>query len=792
MVSFFDQVFSILTTAPGNLAYHLVLAFTIAATFQISLPFIKRANLPHGRRLVAALAFLLFVRLLLFLVSILTWQSISPIPETHLALLDRTITALSLVVIVWLWAFPDPSPPADKAFAFLGTLTFLFLILSALWWPHAGQLTPFNSSPADVLWQTFTIFLIFLGGILLVVRLPVGWGIGLVFMTIMFIGHLIHLVSPVLDADYAGVVRLAQLAAYPLLFFLPQRFPITLSKPLPANHYADTVHTNTSRNQKIIHSIRDLATHNNPSRVYPALTHTIAHLMSSEVCLLLSTDPPNERIYLRFGYDFIRQETIPEITFKYTQLPQLAKALLAERPLRLSDSETVSDQVGLGSALNLSTSGPVLSVPLLDSHGKSHLSIVLLSPYSDRWWDEQDEEFLTNLTASFAPALVRTRQFQELENQIEQLKQAVHAAEARASETSQLNQTLITQLSALQENVSQEQSRTEGLAALISTHYTSADDEDREASSEFNLDLKSSSLSSKVEQPDNGSQSLQEDLRLAQEEITHLKASLSAARDRISSLADSSSTAANLDRRNKAINTIAQEIRLPLSSIIGYTEVLLTRSGASLSTSQRKVLERIKISTQRLVGLLEDLAQVTVTQSRESSSHPLSLLALIEETIALSHQSIRRKQLAIKTDIPEKLPQVMADRHLLRQLILYIIREATKATLSGNSISFIVRDMDPDIPPDTVLLQISDNGPAIPPAELSQVFNSTEYPTESATDDAAQLSIAAIKRQFESQGGRVWVDSTEDQGTTFSLLLPVYLPSHLAFPHQPKSNEDFQ
>jgi signal transduction histidine kinase len=791
MASFIDQVFTILTTTPGNLVYHLVLAFTIAATFQISLPLINRPNFPQGRRLVAALAILLFVRLLLFLVSIFTWQSISPIPETHFALLDRAITALSLVVIVWLWAFPDPSSPADKAFAFLGALTFFFLILSVLWWSHEGQLTPFNSSSADVLWQTFTIFLIFLGGILLVVRLPVGWGIGLVFLIVMFVGHLIHLVSPVLDADYPGVIRLAQLAAYPLLFFLPQRFPFTIPKPLPTYHSADSDHTTPPLNEKIIHSIRDLATQNNPAKVYPALTYTISHLMSSDVCLLLSTDPPKERINLRFGYDFIREVTIPDITFKYTQLPQLANSLLEERPLRLSGSETAIDLVGLGRALKLSSSGPILSVPLLDSNGKSHLSIVLLSPYSDRRWDKQDEEFLTNLTASFAPTLLRTRQFQELENQIEQLKQAVHAAEARASETSQLNETLITQLSALQEDVSQEQSRTEGLAALISTHFAT-DDAGRKDSSEFNQDLEDSSLSSKAEQPDNGSQSLQEDLRLAQEEITHLKTSLSAAKERISTLEGSSSNAADLDRRNKAINTIAQEFRLPLSSIIGYTEVLLTRSGASLSTSQRKVLERIKISTQRLVGLLEDLSQVTVTRSRESASQPISLLALIEESIALSHQGIRRKQLSIRTDIPEKLPQVMADRHLLSQLIVYSIREATKATPSGKSISFIVRDMHPNIPPDTVLLQISDSGPGIPPAELSQVFTSTVLPSKSATDDAADLSIASIKRKFESQGGRVWVDSIVDQGTTFSLLLPVYSPSHLAFSHQPKSIEDFQ
>jgi signal transduction histidine kinase len=791
MASFIEQVLSVLTTTPGNLAYHLVLAFTIAATFQISLPQIKRSNYPQSRRLVAGLAILLFVRLLLFLASIFAWQSISQIPETHFALLDRSITALSLLIIIWLWAFPDPTPAADKAFALLGALTILFLILSLLWWPNGNHLIPFNSSSADVLWQTFTIFLIFLAGILLVVRLPLGWGIGLVFMTIMFFGHLVHLVSPAADANYPGIVRLAQLAAYPLLFFLPQRFPIPFSKRQATYLPEDSAQPQTLIDEKIAHSIRDLATQNNPAQVYPALAHTIAHLMSSDICLLLATNPPDRRVKIQFGYDFIRQENIPEIAFEYSQLPVLANALIEEKPLRLADNESITDQVSLGNALDLATSGPIISVPLLDCSGKSHLSLLLLSPYSDRQWNEDDEGFLTNLTASFAPTLLRTRQFQEMENQIDQLKQAVSAAETRVNETSHLNETLLAKLGALQENVSQEQSRTESLAALISTHY-STPDENKDAPSDFNLDLASSPESTKAEHADNGSQALQENLRLAQEEIAKLKSNLSAARDHILALEESQTTSDDKDGRNKAITSITQELRLPLSSIIGYTEVLLNSASSSLANPQRKVLERIKISTQRLTGLLEHLAQLTVTQDPAATSQPISLLALIEESIALSHQGIRRKNLTIKTDIPEKLPRILADRHLLRQLILFIINQVTKNTPPGESISFLVRDSGPEIPPDTILLQISDSGPGIPPIELSQVFASTELPPQASSDDLAQLPISALKSQFESQGGRVWVDSVEGQGTTFGLLLPVYLPTHLAFSPPSKSNEGFK
>lgn len=788
MASFIDQVLLVLTTTPGNLTYHLVLTFTIAATLQISLPLIGRNHLPQGRRLVIGLTILLSVRLIHFIAAIFSWQAVTQIPEIHFALLDRAITALSLVIIVWLWAFPEPSSSADRSFGLLGALTLTFLIFSTIWWTNGSQLTPFNSSEPDVLWQTFSIFLIFLGGILLVVRLPVGWGIGLVCMVILFTGHLVHLVSPVPNADYPGIVRLAQLAAYPLLFFLPQRFPLTFAKRQAAHLSADSSWANTALNEATIHSIRDLATENTPTLVYPALTHTIAHLMSSDVCLLLSTNAPEDSIHIDFGYDLIREETIPATSFKPDQIPSLAYALIEEKPLRLNDDETASDQISLGTALNLSHSGPILAVPLLDSSGKAHLSIVLLSPYSNRQWDEEDEDFLVNLTASFTPILVRTRQFQELENHIDQLKQALQDAESRAQKVSQLNKTLITELTTLQENVTQEQSRTESLAALISTHFSSAEGIE-DTFDEFKHILTSAPDALKHEQADDGHQSIQEDLQLALEEITHLKASLSAAREHIQELEESSSTPNDIEGRDLTISNIAQELRLPLSSILGYTEVLLTSSTNALNLPQRKLLERIKTSSQRLVGLLEDLSQLAVPQDREVSTQPLSLPALIEETVAFTHQGLRRKKLTLKTDIPGKLPQIQADRNLLRQLIVNLINEAIRATPSGESIAITVSSKDPTIPPDSILLQISDSGPGIPPIELSQVFASTQSPHQTAPDNISDLALSTLKHHFESQGGRVWVDSVVDQGTTYSLLLSVYLPSLLASSDFPKFDE---
>ena len=788
MVTFIDQVLSILTTSPGNLAYHLVLAFTIAAAFQISLPLIKRENFPEGRRLLAGLALLLFVRLLLFLTSTLAWQSVTPLPEIPLAILDRTVTAFSLLIIIWLWAFPQPNRQADRAFTFLGLFSVLFFILSLVWWSNDGQLSPFNSSLADVLWQTFTIFLIFLGGILLIVRLPEGWGIGLVFLIIMFFGHLVHLVSPVPDSDYPGIVRLAQMAAYPLLFFLPQRFSLIFSNQPQPRLPDENGEITLLLNQDIINSIRDVAIQNDPTKVYPALTLTIAHTMAADACLFVSSNPADNRIIVRYGYDLIREETVGETSFNDSHAPLLANSVNEERTLIIPAGTASIDQVSLGNALNLSTSGPILAAPLLDTGGASHLCLILLSPYSHREWDQADQDTLTKLIASFAPALIRSRQFQELENQIDQAEQAVKNAEMQINKVSSVNETLIAKISDLQNLIAQEQSRAEGLAALISTGNTDSEFV-KSWVEELELDLPTNSKETQIELADNDSQSIQAHLSRYLKEIDHLRSSLSIAEKRIQTLEKASSTYSGIDDRTQTITSITKEFRLPLSSIIGYTEVLLTSSRSDPDTPQKKLLERIKTSTQRLAGLLEDLAQLTDVKGQEPAIQSISLMAIIEESIALTHHGIRRKKISLKTNIPERIPKVIADRQVLRNLIVRIIQQAIKAAPPDGTIEILVSDKGVDIPEDSILVQISDNGPGIPPIELSQVFTSSVDTTETPLDDTDNLPLSTLKRMFETQGGHIWVDSPLEQGTTFSLLLPVFLPSHLAFSHLSEIDE---
>src|SRR5512133_2303271 len=114
MDNIIQQIFSILTTPPGNLIYHLGLAFSVAGALQAAIATWRSKSLPSIRRLVFGLTVLLAAQLILFLGSGLTWQGIAS-AHTLLPPLDRAMTAVSLLWIVWLWAYPDRVPVYEVA-----------------------------------------------------------------------------------------------------------------------------------------------------------------------------------------------------------------------------------------------------------------------------------------------------------------------------------------------------------------------------------------------------------------------------------------------------------------------------------------------------------------------------------------------------------------------------------------------------------------------------------------------------------------------------------------------------
>jgi signal transduction histidine kinase len=226
------------------------------------------------------------------------------------------------------------------------------------------------------------------------------------------------------------------------------------------------------------------------------------------------------------------------------------------------------------------------------------------------------------------------------------------------------------------------------------------------------------------------------------------------------------------------ITSIVQEIRQPLASINGYTDLLLSESVGILITLQRKFLERIQASTERLRAMIDDLIRVTMLRESpvELLPQPIELTAIIDGAVADTSAQLREKNIALRVDLPEEMPQIFADRDAIQQIILHLLQNAGAATPQENTITLRAR-IQKDLEGDFLLIQVTDTGCGVRAEDLPRVFARNfrgEKPLiQGLGDTGVGLSIA--RTLVEAHGGRIWVDSIVGQSTTFSILLPMHL-----------------
>jgi signal transduction histidine kinase len=225
----------------------------------------------------------------------------------------------------------------------------------------------------------------------------------------------------------------------------------------------------------------------------------------------------------------------------------------------------------------------------------------------------------------------------------------------------------------------------------------------------------------------------------------------------------------------EVIASISQELRQPMSSIIGYTDLLLGESVGILGALQRKFIERIKASTERIGGLINDMIQLATLEVGLTDLKPeaMDLNVIIDNALAYTSGQVREKKISIHLDLPKAVAPVNADREALQQILIHLLQNAGAATPMEGTIALKVQNtMDEGRP--FILIQVTDTGGGIPEDDLPRVFTrlfrADNVLIQGVGDTGVGLSIA--KTLTEAQHGRIWVESQPGSGATFCVLLP--------------------
>ncbi len=228
--------------------------------------------------------------------------------------------------------------------------------------------------------------------------------------------------------------------------------------------------------------------------------------------------------------------------------------------------------------------------------------------------------------------------------------------------------------------------------------------------------------------------------------------------------------------RQEAIVGLANELRTPMTSITGYTDLLLGEQAGILTEMQQQFLERVKANIEQMNHLLNDLVRTASPDSRpvELSPQAVNLIEIIEEAVMGLAARFRERKLAVRLDLPPELPPVRADRDSLYQILLRLISNAALCSREGTEVVINAREDDAAKAGKFVRIAVRDTGGGIAPEDYPRVFRRFYRATQPLVQGMGETGVgmAVAKTLVEANGGRIWVESQLNVGSTFNFILP--------------------
>lgn len=225
------------------------------------------------------------------------------------------------------------------------------------------------------------------------------------------------------------------------------------------------------------------------------------------------------------------------------------------------------------------------------------------------------------------------------------------------------------------------------------------------------------------------------------------------------------------DVKNRFLGMAAHDLRNPLASIRGFSDLLLGEAVGPLNEDQREFLALIREVSQDMLALLNDLLDVSVIESGKFSlrCENAFLHALCAERIHLSEVLASKKEIRYERAL-EEIPDFPFDVSRIGQVVDNLLSNANKFSPRGSTvrISLVLEE-------ENAVFSVRDQGPGVPPREQQSLFG--EYQKGSARPTGGEkstgLGLAIAKRIVEAHGGFIWVKS-DGPGATFGFHLPIH------------------
>ncbi len=227
-----------------------------------------------------------------------------------------------------------------------------------------------------------------------------------------------------------------------------------------------------------------------------------------------------------------------------------------------------------------------------------------------------------------------------------------------------------------------------------------------------------------------------------------------------------------LDRqKDELLSIVSHQLATPVTSIKWYLEMMLDGDLGKLSKEQEesvKGMQHISADLSDLVSMILDVSRIQLGRMK-IEKQKLSLQDFFKEILEVIEPKAKEKKINLVKDMPAQLPDAMLDKRYTRMTVENLLTNAVKYTPAEGKVT-----LDLKIKDNVLHCKVSDTGVGIPKADQDKIFGKMFRASNVRNSiDGNGFGLYVAKGAIESQGGKIWFESTEGKGTTFFIELPL-------------------
>ena len=217
---------------------------------------------------------------------------------------------------------------------------------------------------------------------------------------------------------------------------------------------------------------------------------------------------------------------------------------------------------------------------------------------------------------------------------------------------------------------------------------------------------------------------------------------------------------------------VAHEINNPLTTVLGYSEMLLTQH---LPDPIHSRIQTVYYEAQRAAKIVQNLLFFARRSGPEKQL--LVLNSVIERALEMKSHDFHLNSIKVITELSPDIPPTTVDEHQIIQVILNVLTNAEQSMQDRSIGQITVRSINSE---NGIKISITDDGPGISPSNLRRIFE--PFFTTKEVGQGTGLGLSVSYGIVKQHGGDIWAESTEGQGTTFHITLPVVDDQEIELP----------